>query len=147
MKSSKVKCKVLHLGSDNARHRYRLGGEVIQSSPGDKTLGVMADHESTVSAHSPKSQMCPGLQPKESGQQDKGSYSPPLICSSETPPGVQFWSPQHKDMEMLEEVQRRPQGDFKNNFNSEISLIFRTIASLSIFRNFQLNYFEINYFM
>jgi len=39
MKFSKAKCKALHLGQGNAKHRYRLGEEWLKNSPKEKDLG------------------------------------------------------------------------------------------------------------
>ena len=39
MKFNKAKCKVLHVGRGNPKHKYRLGGEWLKSSPEEKVLG------------------------------------------------------------------------------------------------------------
>ncbi|KAJ7401983.1 rna-directed dna polymerase from mobile element jockey-like [Willisornis vidua] len=43
MKFNEAKCKVLHLGQDNPKHKIRLGGECIKSNHEDKHLGVLVD--------------------------------------------------------------------------------------------------------
>ena len=49
MKFNKAKCKVLHLGKVNRKHKYRLGREWLQSSPGQKDLGMLVDERLNMS--------------------------------------------------------------------------------------------------
>ena len=49
MKFNKAKCKVLHVGQDNPKHKLRLCREWLKSSPEEKDLGVLVDERFNMS--------------------------------------------------------------------------------------------------
>ena len=114
MKFNKSKCKVLHLGRNNAMQQYRLGADVLESSSVEKDLGVLVDCRLTAS------QQCAPVAKKAKGilgciRKSAASRSRELILPLYSAPvrpaleySVQIRAPQYKrDTEPPERLQHR----------------------------------------
>ena len=114
MKFNKTKCKVLHMGRGNPQYQYRLWDEGIESSPGEKDLGVLADEKLSMTEQcelaAQKANSILGCVKRSVVSRSREAIL--LLCSilvrPHLDPCFQLWSPQHrKDMDLLDWDQRR----------------------------------------
>ncbi|KAK4814693.1 hypothetical protein QYF61_025519 [Mycteria americana] len=106
MKFHKAKCKVLHVGWGKLKHKYRLGGGWIESSPEEKDLGVLVEEKLNMTQQcAPAAQkancILGCIKTSRSREVILPLYS--ALVRPHLEYCVQLWGSQHKkDMDLLE---------------------------------------------
>jgi len=104
----------MHMGRGNPKHKHRLSGEWIESSPEEKDLRVLVDKKVNMTWQcaltAQKANCILGCIKSSMTSRLREGILP--LCSTLVRPHlescVQFWSSQHKkDTDLLERVQRR----------------------------------------
>jgi len=110
-----TKGKVLHVGRGNPKHKHRLGGEWLESSPEEKDLGLLLDEKLSMSRRcalaARKANRVLGCIQSSVGSRAREGILPlySTLLRPHLESCLQLWSPQHrKDRDVLERGQRRP---------------------------------------
>ncbi|KFV04470.1 hypothetical protein N339_12398, partial [Pterocles gutturalis] len=110
MKFNKAKCKVPHVGRGNPKHKHRLSGEWIESSPEEKDLGVLVDEKLNMSRQcalaAQKANRVLGCIKRSVISRLREVILP--LCSALARPHLELRGLQHKkDLDLPERGQRR----------------------------------------
>jgi len=112
MKFNKAKNKVPHMGRDNPKHKYRQGGERIESSP-EKDLGVLDDEKLNMTLQcvlaAQKTNRILGCIKRNAASSSREVILPlyPTLLRPHLESCIQLWSLHTKGMDLLEQVQKR----------------------------------------